>query len=176
MESLREVIKIHEKVPMDDPQDRPDLYILAPMRLLSPIMEESAMTNNATNNETKNNATNGGDLNKSLMTVISDILTNNSTTYASASSIYRPNGTTNQFKPVQQNPTDGRQGHGSTYAVAAPSLMCNNQNNQNNPDGYFQDSIESQSSLVHTIGKNIRESGFFYILYINGTVGNVKLF
>ena len=30
MESLREVIKIHEKVPMDDPQDRPDLYILAP--------------------------------------------------------------------------------------------------------------------------------------------------
>ena len=165
MESLREVIKIHEKVPMDDPQDRPDLYILAPMRLLSPIMEESAMTN-ATNNETKNNATNAGDLNKSLMTVISDILTNNSTTYASASSIYRPNGTINQFKPVQQNPTDGGQGHGSTYAVAAPSLMCNNQN-QNNPDGYFQDSIESQSSLVHTIGK-ISEKVFFtsYILYV----------
>ena len=48
MESLREVIKIHEKVPMDDPQDRPDLYILAPMRLLSPIMEESALTTNKT--------------------------------------------------------------------------------------------------------------------------------
>ena len=78
MESLREVIKIHEKVPMDDPQDRPDLYILAPMRLLSPIMEESTMT------ETTKNATKA-DLNKSIMTVISDILTNSSQLYASAS-------------------------------------------------------------------------------------------
>jgi hypothetical protein len=41
MESLREVIRKHEKVPMDDPQDRGDLYLLAPMRLLlSPIAEE----------------------------------------------------------------------------------------------------------------------------------------
>jgi len=40
MESLREVIRKHEKVPMDDPQDRGDLYLLAPMRLLlSPIAE-----------------------------------------------------------------------------------------------------------------------------------------
>ena len=89
MESLRDVIKIHEKVPMDDPQDRPDLYILAPMRLLSPIMEESAMTENT------KNATNV-DLNKSLMTVISDILTNSSQHYATASNTYatadRPTG------------------------------------------------------------------------------------
>ena len=66
MESLKEVLHKHDKVPMDDPQDRPDLYILAPMRLLSPIMEESSEV--ATNQ----------DLNKSLMTVISEILMNNS--------------------------------------------------------------------------------------------------
>ena len=45
MESLREVIRNHEKVPMDDPQDRGDLYLLAPMRLLlSPIAEEPETT------------------------------------------------------------------------------------------------------------------------------------
>ena len=66
MESLKEVLHKHEKVPMDDPQDRADLYILAPMRLLSPILEESSSDQNRTVNNT--------DLNKSLMTVISEII------------------------------------------------------------------------------------------------------
>ena len=68
MESLKEVLHKHEKVPMDDPQDRADLYILAPMRLLSPILEESSLDRDQ--NRTANNT----DLNKSLMTVISEII------------------------------------------------------------------------------------------------------
>ena len=70
MESLKEVLHKHEKVPMDDPQDRADLYILAPMRLLSPILEESSSERDQ-NRTTNNNTT---DLNKSLMTVISEII------------------------------------------------------------------------------------------------------
>ena len=70
MESLKEVLHKHEKVPMDDPQDRADLYILAPMRLLSPILEESS-TERDQNRTANNNTT---DLNKSLMTVISEII------------------------------------------------------------------------------------------------------
>ena len=70
MESLKEVLHKHEKVPMDDPQDRADLYILAPMRLLSPILEESSSERDQ--NRTANNNTT--DLNKSLMTVISEII------------------------------------------------------------------------------------------------------
>ena len=97
MECLKEVLNKHDKMPMDDPQDRPDLYILAPMRILSPIMEESELTQNAQ------------DLNKSLMTVISEILLNK--TYANHTNV-----------------------------------------NNANPDGHFADSIESTSSLVHTIG------------------------
>ena len=34
---------------MDDPQERGDLYLLAPMRLLSPIVEESEQTATNTN-------------------------------------------------------------------------------------------------------------------------------
>jgi hypothetical protein len=41
LESLREVLLEHEKVPYDDPECRGDLYILAPMRLLTPVIEES---------------------------------------------------------------------------------------------------------------------------------------
>ena len=104
MESLKEVLHKHDKIPMDDPQDRPDLYILAPMRILSPIMEESQSESQTTNNPYT-------DLNKSLMTVISEIL------------LHKPSNLQNTH----------------TYA------------NNNNPDGQFADSIESSSSLVHTI-------------------------
>ena len=31
----------HERVPYDDPESRGDLYILAPMRLLTPVIEET---------------------------------------------------------------------------------------------------------------------------------------
>ena len=71
MESLKEVIKNHEKLPFDDPEDRADLYLLAPMRILSPIMEESAHV------EQQSNYGGGGhytDLNRSILTVISEIL------------------------------------------------------------------------------------------------------
>ena len=121
LESLKQVLHKHEEVPMDDPQDRPDLYILAPMRILSPIMEESALTE-------KNHA---NELNKSLMTVISDILSQNTNrTYQSIS-------TQHQRQASVQ----------SQY-----------------PDGYFQDSIESQSSLVHTI-EEIRNNSLCNLYY-----------
>ena len=89
---------------MDDPQDRPDLYILAPMRLLSPIMEESANTMIET---TKNNqnATTNTDLNKSLMTVISDILTSN-------------NGTTSQQPYYGTNLGTNSTNYGTSSAAA----------------------------------------------------------
>jgi len=61
MESLREVIRKHEKVPMDDPQDRGDLYLLAPMRLLlSPIAEETE----SSEAPSQINETTGQDFNK----------------------------------------------------------------------------------------------------------------
>ena len=41
MDNLKEFLREYSAAPMDDPQDRGDLYLLAPMRLLSPIVEES---------------------------------------------------------------------------------------------------------------------------------------
>ena len=118
MECLKEVLHKHDHK-MDDPQDRPDLYILAPMRILSPIMEESEQAQ-------QNNYT---DLNKSLMTVISEILSHKTNL----------NGTNH------------------TYA-----------NNTNvNPDGHFADSIESSSSLVHTIDV-IRNNSLCNLYYTTG--------
>ena len=104
IESLKEVLHKHEKVPMDDPQDRGDLYILAPMRILSPILEESTDQNCREN-----------DLNKSLMTVISEIL----------------------------QPTNRQN------SVLNSNTVTNN--TVTYPDGHFQDSIESTSSLVQII-------------------------
>ena len=89
---------------MDDPQDRGDLYILAPMRILSPILEESTEQNCREN-----------DLNKSLMTVISEIL----------------------------QPTNRQN------SVLNSNTVTNN--TVTYPDGHFQDSIESTSSLVQII-------------------------
>ena len=109
MESLKEVLHKHDFT-MDDPQDRPDLYILAPMRILSPIMEESEAQT---------------DLNKSLMTVISEIL-------------------------LHKNPNQ-------TYANQT-------QNQNQHPDGQFADSIESSSSLVHTI-EEIRNNSLCNLYY-----------
>ena len=41
LDNLRETLSNHEQVPYDDPESRGDLYILAPMRLLTPVVEES---------------------------------------------------------------------------------------------------------------------------------------
>ena len=41
LENLRERLEEHDKVPYDDPECRGDLYILAPMRLLTPVLEET---------------------------------------------------------------------------------------------------------------------------------------
>ena len=38
---FRETLMSHERVPYDDPESRGDLYILAPMRLLTPVIEET---------------------------------------------------------------------------------------------------------------------------------------
>ncbi|QQP54605.1 XK-related protein, partial [Caligus rogercresseyi] len=80
MENLKDVISKHETVPMDDPQDRSDLYLLAPMRLLEPILEESE-PGDLSRTSSYNN--------RSIMTVLSDFLNK---TYASASSsaVYHP--------------------------------------------------------------------------------------
>ena len=72
MDSLKELLSKHDKVPMDDPQERGDLYLLAPMRLLTPILEE-----------TESEITGGthchdDDFNRSIITVISEMLTNHS--------------------------------------------------------------------------------------------------
>ncbi len=117
MQSLQEVLSKHEKIPMDDPQDRPDLYILAPMRLLSPIIEESACNNTASDYNS---------LNKSLMTVISEIVNKTGPTYAAP--------------------------------VAAAQVA------HVGADGRFAESIESTSSLVHTI-EEIRNNSLCNLYY-----------
>ena len=67
METLKELLHKHERVKLDDPQDRGDLYLLAPMRLLTPILEEEELQADAEPN-----------FNRSVMTVISELLTNHS--------------------------------------------------------------------------------------------------
>merc|ERR1712223_2305665 len=120
------------------------------MRLLSPIMEESA--NTMINDTTKNaNATTNTDLNKSLMTVISDILTNNNVNNGTSISHYGTNLGTNGT---------------NNYGI-------NTTNQITNPDGYFQDSIESQSSLVHTI-EEIRNNSMCNLYYTTGTNTEIK--
>merc|ERR1712020_363388 len=95
-------------------------HILAPMRLLSPILEESVEQQQ--------------DLNKSLMTVISEILLNPSTTLNKTSTTCT-----------------------STYAIPG------------NADGHFPDSIESTSSLVHTI-EEIRNNSLCNLYYATNEV------
>ena len=41
LDNLREVLHQHEQIPYEDPENRGDLYLLAPMRLLTPIGEET---------------------------------------------------------------------------------------------------------------------------------------
>ena len=41
LDCLRDTLISHEQIPYDDPENRGDLYILAPMRLLTPVIEET---------------------------------------------------------------------------------------------------------------------------------------
>ena len=41
MQIFRDTLMAHERVPYHDPECRGDLYIPAPMRLLTPVIEET---------------------------------------------------------------------------------------------------------------------------------------
>ena len=95
LESLREVLLEHEKVPYDDPECRGDLYILAPMRLLTPVIEEteseftrsrlyqSILTQGSAHNY---QPANYSDVDTSIMSIISEVLNVRSSAAAAASS------------------------------------------------------------------------------------------
>lgn len=104
LDNLKDVLQRHETIPMDDPQDRGDLYLLAPVRLLTPIIEESEHDTTTKTDSTYHYQP----VNRSILTVISDMLN-------TTPKIPGPSG---------------------------PPLF---------PDGRFPESIESTSSLVHTI-------------------------
>jgi len=78
MNNLREVLQNHEKVPMDDPEKQEELYILAPMRLLTPIMEESEseMTKSklyqSSNMTVQSNTY--SEVSNSIMSIVSEVL------------------------------------------------------------------------------------------------------
>ena len=128
LDSLKQVLQMHDKFPMEDPQDRGDLYLLAPMRLLTPIIEE-------TEPEVKEPV---NDFNRSIMTVISEMLTSHNKSHSQYQSLLVQKDRNPQNSPVLQNDTMG-----DTASFMA-SFMC--------PDGRFQDSVDSASStLVHTI-------------------------
>ena len=81
MENLREVLQNHEMIPMED-ETKEELYILAPMRLLTPILEESESdttksklyqsSNTTVRSNTYSNAY--SDINNSVMSIVSEVL------------------------------------------------------------------------------------------------------
>ena len=100
LETLRDTLMTHEQIPYDDPENRGDLYILAPMRLLTPIMEEtdSELTRSKIYQElssvsrTTNNY-NYSSLDTSIMSIISEVLSvrqNNENKNMSSTSHYYP--------------------------------------------------------------------------------------
>ena len=80
LESLRETLMTHEQIPYDDPENRGDLYILAPMRLLTPIMEEtdSELTRSKVYQELSSSLasrnTHYSTMDTSIMSIISEVL------------------------------------------------------------------------------------------------------
>ena len=76
MDNLKDFLREYSAVPMDDPQDRGDLYLLAPMRILSPIVEESEPATATNTNVSRDDyeTHNHYELNRSILTVISEIL------------------------------------------------------------------------------------------------------
>ena len=139
MDSLKEILSQHENVPMDDPQDRGDLYLLAPMRLLTPILEEteSEITGGLTARSREE------DFNRSVMTVISDMLTNHSKNMMLYQSILSEKQNLTQNKSqISTGPQVAQENESiGPFDGVGP-----------HPDGQFQDSVDSASStLVHTI-------------------------
>ena len=139
METLKDLLHQHERVKLDDPQDRGDLYLLAPMRLLTPILEEedcySSMMDGDNNPEAAGATANNG-FNRSVMTVISELLTNHSKSMQA-------------YQSMQLS---------SAAASAADTTRAASQMSQStcsgglHPDGRFPDSVESAcSTLVSTI-------------------------
>ena len=80
LDSLRDTLISHEQIPYDDPENRGDLYILAPMRLLTPIIEESdsELTRSKIYQElstvSRNTVCNYSDVDNSIMSIISEVL------------------------------------------------------------------------------------------------------
>ena len=82
IDTLRNTLSAHEQIPYDDPENRGDLYILAPMRLLTPIIEEtdSELTRNkiyqelSTISRNTQGDRNYSDVDASIMSIISEVL------------------------------------------------------------------------------------------------------
>ena len=82
LDTLRETLHAHEQLPYDDPENRGDLYILAPMRLLTPIIEEtdSELTRNkiyqelSTVSRSSAAAADYSCVDNSIMSIISEVL------------------------------------------------------------------------------------------------------
>ena len=78
LENLRQTLMSHDKVPYDDPESRGDLYILAPMRLLTPVLEESEseMTKSKLYQSLNSVSSQAAysDLDTSIMSIISEVL------------------------------------------------------------------------------------------------------
>ena len=77
LDNLREVLHQHEQIPYEDPENRGDLYLLAPMRLLTPIGEETesditgrSKTYQALSTQSKEYS----DVDQSIMSIISEVL------------------------------------------------------------------------------------------------------
>ena len=85
LDNLRETLSNHEQVPYDDPESRGDLYILAPMRLLTPVVEESeseltrSKIYQTLSNASKSTFGNYSDVDNSIMSIISEVLSVRST-------------------------------------------------------------------------------------------------
>ena len=139
MESLKELLYKHENVPMDDPQDRGDLYLLAPMRLLTPILEEteSEITGGLTAHSHEE------DFNRSVMTVISEMLTNHSKNMM----LYQSVLSEKQNQKMSKSQDSTLVQHSLDNDSIGPCDAIGSY-----PDGQFQDSVDSASStLVQTI-------------------------
>ena len=80
LDSLRDTLISHEQIPYDDPENRGDLYILAPMRLLTPIIEESdselarSKIYQELSTVSRNTVCNYSEVDNSIMSIISEVL------------------------------------------------------------------------------------------------------
>merc|ERR1719433_967887 len=80
IDTLRNTLSSHEQIPYDDPENRGDLYILAPMRLLTPIIEESdselarSKIYQELSTVSRNTVCNYSDVDNSIMSIISEVL------------------------------------------------------------------------------------------------------